>query len=480
VEVPPGVDSAMDGDRPIPLDVPPVAHTALLLVRDAAPADAAVEVRGLLVATDASGVPLRGAAPAVRTTAGELDPPEPAGRGAWRLRWRLPAGAAAEASLTAGLAGEPESRAAITRPAGRPTSARVTLDRAAVRAGEGPVTVTVALADTAGNAADRPVTAHADAGEVGPPEPIGPGAWRLRWTLPAALAGRTRAALSVEAGDASARAEVSLSPGAPARLSLGPAESWAVADGRAEVRLVAEVGDADGNPVDATPTAAPALAGELEPPRPDGPGRFTLVYRPREASAYGAEDLTVALPPLSARARVLLLPRTPAALAASAGLAIGPGGWLGAQAGIEASAWRWWEGHEVGVSLAGAFTRLRADRSVATAAGTASFSGEVRTEALLLSASWRRAAGQQVTARLSAGAGAARVESLVSAGGGPTFSEAAWVGAATAAAAFGVRLGPGEVFAEARGTWIGDPGLATLNGAPSPLSLSLGYALDVR
>jgi hypothetical protein len=325
------------------------------------------------------------------------------------------------------------------------------------------------------------VTAHADAGEVGPPERIGPGRWRLRWTLPAALAGRTRAALSVEAGDASARAEVSLSPGAPARLSLAPAESWAVADGRAEVRLVAEVGDADGNPVDAAPTAAPAQAGDLEPARLDGPGRFTLVYRPREASAYGAEDLTVELPPLSARARVLLRPRTsPAALAASAGLAIGPGGWLGAQAGIEASAWRWWEGHEVGVALAAAFTRLRDDRSVATAAGTASFSGEVRTEALLLSAAWRRAAGQRVTARLSAGAGAARVESLVSAGGGPTFSEAAWVGAATAAAAFGVRLGPGELFAEARGTWLGDPGLATLNGAPSPISLSLGYALDVR
>ena len=167
------------------------------------------------------------------------------------------------------------------------------------------MTATVALADTAGNSADRPVTvtAHADAGEVGPPERIGPGRWRLRWTLPAALAGRTRAALSVEAGDASARAEVSLSPGAPARLTLAPAESWTVADGRAEVRLLAEVGDADGNPVDAAPSAVPAQAGDLEPPRPDGPGRFTLVYRPREASAYGAEDLTVELPPLSARAR---------------------------------------------------------------------------------------------------------------------------------------------------------------------------------
>jgi hypothetical protein len=72
----------------------------------------------------------------------------------------------------------------------------------------------------------------------------------------------------------------------------------------------------------------------------------------------------------------------------------------------------------------------------------------------------------------------ARVESLVAAGGGPFLSESAWVPAASGAAAVGVRLGPGRAFLEARATWLGDPGLASLAGSPSPLSLSLGYELD--
>ncbi len=482
VEVPPGVDAAYDAaDRRIPLDVPAVPHTALLLAQGALPAHAAGVVTGLLLATDPAGAPLRGATPALAASAGAVGAPEPAGPGAWRVSWSLPPGAAVEASLSASLPDEPPSRVALGRPAGPPVTARIALDRSLARVGEGPVVVSIALADAVGNAADGLVTGRADTGVVGAAERLAAGSYRLPWSLPATLGGRTRGEVAVTVGEAVARAQMNLSPGVPARLSLAPAEIWAVADGRAEVRLVAEVGDAEGNPVDAPPAAAAALFGEIDPPHAEAPGRFALVYRPREASAYGAEDVTVAVPPLSASARVLLRPRTsPGAISASTGLAVGPGGWLGLQAGAEASAWRWLGAQELGLSAALAFTRLRDDRTVAAGAGAASFTGEVRTSALLLAAAWRRAAGRKVTARASAGAGAARVESLVSAGGGPALSESAWVAAAGAAAAVGLRLGPGEVFLEARGTWLADPNLPSLDGAPSPLSLSIGYQLDVR
>jgi hypothetical protein len=341
------------------------------------------------------------------------------------------------------------------------------------------VTATVTLADAAGNATAGELAAEADVGEVSPPEQAGAGRYRLRWSIPADHRGRSRGELVVRAGGATARAGLDLSPGEPALLALEAASSEATADGRSEVVLHATVADAHGNPVDLPPSAASAGAGALGPPSLEGPGRFALAYRPRPVAARATDEVVVELPPLTARTEVRLRPPTSRlSLAASAGLAGRPSGWLGAQAGAEASTWRWLRGEEAGLCLGAAFTRLRDEEAVEAGAGAAGFVGEVRTLALLLSAGWRRAAGRRVSVRLAAGGGAARVESLVSTGGGPLLTEAAWVPAAGAAAAAGVRLGPGRAFLEARATWLADADLPSLRGSPSPLSLSLGYELD--
>ncbi len=480
VEVPPGVDAAFHGSRRIPLEVPPAVHLAILVGQALTPADRAAEVTVLVFAVTVEGMPRPGPPPVLTATAGALDTPEAAGPGAWRVRWRLPPGPAGAAGLSAQLPGEPAFQATLLRVAGPPAVATLALDQASATAGqEAPVTATVALVDAAGNAADGDVVAEVDAGEVGPAERVEEGRYRLRWAVPGRLDGRRKAELTVRAGDASTRTSLALAPGAPAGLTLAAASPTVTADGHEAVELVATVSDAGGNPVDEPPTVRTASAGEVGPPRQAGPGRFAMTYRPRRAPVPGADDVVVELPPLSARARLRLRPPTgPLGLAAGLGAAIGPGGWLGLQAGAEVSAWRWLGDQEAGLALAAAFTRLRDDGAVAAGTGTVPFSGEVRTLALLLSAGWRRAAGQRLALRVTAGGGVARVESLVAAGGGPLIPEAGWVPAASGAAAVGLSVGRGRAFLEARATWLGDPGLSSLRGSPSPFSLTLGYELD--
>lgn len=480
VEVPPGVDAVFHGTRRIPLPLPPVAHAALFLAEAEAPADREATVAGLLVAVAPDGAPLDGPPPALAASDGTLEAPAPAGPGAWRLRWHLPAGRAGEATLTAQRPGEPAVRVLLARPAGPAAVVKVALDRGRAMAGQSrPVTAAVTLLDAAGNPAAGAVEAEPEAGRVAAPERTGPGAWALRWTVPDRLEGRKAAALTVRSGAASGSASLALAPAGPARLDLAPAAPLVTADGAAEVDLVATVADAHGNPVDEPPAIRSAGAGTVGPPRQAGPGRFAMAYRPRVAAAPGEDEVRVELPPLSARARPRLRPPLPPlTLSAGAGaaLASGRGAGLAAVAGV--GAWRWLGRQEAGLALSAGFTRLRRESEVVAPGGPVAFTGELRSLALLLSAGWRRSAGQRLAVRLEAGAGVARVESLVAAGGGPLLPEAGWAPAAGAAAALGWRLGPGRAALEARATWLGDPGLASLQRPPAPLSLTLGYELD--
>jgi hypothetical protein len=377
--------------------------------------------------------------------------------------------------------GEPAAELRLPRPAGPPARLQASAARAVVSAGDGPLAVAVTLRDAAGNPADGELEATADAGQVAPAERLEPGAYRVSWTLPAQLSGRRRAELHLRAGGAEALVLVRLRPGAPAGLELASDAAELTADGQGAVTLRAAVADAHGNPVDEPPARVTASAGEVGPPRPTGPGRFAFTYRPRPVSVRSEDEVLADLPPLSSRVRLRLRPPLGwLALGASAGLAARPGGWLGLQAGAEVSAWRWLAGQEAGLSLAAAFSRFRDDRTVLAGAGAVPFSGEVRAFTLLASAAWRRTVGRDLALRLSTGGGAARVESGVSTGGGPLLPEAGWVPALGASAALGVPAWRGRAWLELRATWLADADLPSLRGAASPLSLSLGYELDVR
>ena len=479
-EVPPGVSDAYHGQRRIPFDVPPVAHTALAAAAPP-PADRAQVVWLLVVAVDASGRPHPGPPPSVEVSTGRLDPPAPAGPGAWRAAWWLAAGPAAVEVARARLPGEPAALLRLERAAGAPARLEASLDRALASPGDPPVVVTVALLDSAGNPADGELEATAGAGQVSAPERTGAGAYRLAWTPPARLEGRDHAELQLRAGTAQARVELALRPGAPARLRLSAPRQAVIADGARTLEIRAEVEDLHGNPAEGLPSRPTAGAGELGAPQRVAPGRYQLVYRPRRVAQPQRDELGLELPPLSARLGLRLRPPLPRlVLGVSAGLALQPGGWLGLQAGAEASSWRWLGGQQAGLALALAFSRFHERSTVAAGEGDARFDGEVRVLTLLASAAWRRSLGGAVSLRLDAGGGAARVESGVAAGGGSLVPEARWAPAGSAAATVGLRAWRGRALLVLRGTLLPDAKLSSLRGAVTPISLSLGYELDAR
>jgi hypothetical protein len=478
--VPPGVRDAYQGQRRIPFDVPPVAHTALAVA--AAPtAERAQAVSLLVVAVDDSGRPHPGPPPALAVSAGRLEQPTPAGPGAWRVTWRLTAGPVGDAVARAELPGEPASELRLARAAGAPAQLEASLDRALASPGEPPVGVLVALRDAAGNPADGELEARAEAGQVSAPERTGVGTYRLAWTPPSRLEGRDQAELHLRAGTAEARVQLALRPGAPARLRLGAPRDVVTADGVQTLAIQAEVEDLQGNPAEGVPVHPTAGAGELGAPRRVAPGRYLLTYRPRRVVRPERDELGLELPPLAARLALRLRPPLPRlVLGASAGLALQAGGWLGLQAGAEASTWRWLGNQEAGLALALAFSRFHHTGTIAAGDGDARFDGEVRVLTLLASAAWRRSLGRAVALRLDAGGGAARVESGVAVGGGRLVPEARWVPAASLAASVGLPLWRGRAVLALRGTLLPDARLASLHGAVTPVSLSLGYELDAR
>jgi len=479
VEVPPGVDAVFHGQQRIPLYVPPVAHAFLVAWAEAVPVDRERVIELLAAAVEADGAPRQGPPPVLTVSAGTLGRLEPAGPAAWRVAWRLPIAPVGRVVAKAQLPVEPAAELTLARPAGPPAAAELSLERAIVAADDAPLEVAVLLRDAAGHPTDAPVGLTADAGRTSPVERVEAGRYRATWAPPERLDGRASAELTVRAGEAEARSRVALRPGAPARLTLTAGAAELTADGRTTLSVLAELADRHGNPVPQPPASVRATAGELGTPQPEGPGQHRLTYRPRPATTWATEELVAELPPLSARLPLRLRPPTPRfTVGAWAGAALQAGGWLGLQAGGEATAWRWLAGQELGAGLSAAFSRFR-DQRTADAAGTpVPFTGELRAFTILALAAWRRAAGRSLAVGAEVGVGAGRVESLVGSGG-PLLPEARWRPALGAGAWLGLPAWRGRAVAALRAEWLADPGLTSLRGTVAPLSLSLGYQLDV-
>jgi len=479
VEVPPGVDSVFHGTRRIPLDLPPVTHVFLSAWSAAAPADLERVVPLLLAAVEPDGRPRPGPPPAVVVSAGALGSAEPAGPGAWRLAWRLPAGPVGRASARVRLPGEPDAELILPRPAGAPARAELTAERVAATPDDGPIGFTLALSDAAGHPADGAVELSADAGQLSPVGRLAAGRYAATWTPPARLDGRREAQLAARSGPAEARIRVALQPGALARITLSAPAAELTADGQSTLPVLVELTDANGNPVERPPPAVAAAAGELGAARPAGPGRYQLDYRPRPAAAWAGEEVVAALPPLTARLPLRLRPPTSRFTAGAwAGGALQPGGWLGLQLGAEATAWRWLAGQELGAGLSAVFSRFRDERTADAAGTPVPFAGELRTLTVLAVASWRRAAGRALAVGAEVGVGVGRVDSLIGTGG-PLLPESRWCPALGAGAWLGVPAWRGRAAVAVRGAWLARPRLTSLQGTVAPLSFSLEYQLDV-
>jgi hypothetical protein len=482
VEVPPGVEAAWSGRQRIPLRLPPVVRTAVHLDRSTLAADQAGEVTVLVAAATADGRLADGPPPLLRASAGVLSPLHPAGPGAFLASWRLEPGRAGRAAVEATFPGEPSSEAGLDRPAGPVATLALATDRPSVAAGdERPLALTVRLADAAGNPASGAVQVSGDLAPLGPPAADGPGTVAVALAPPTRLEGRERGEVLVTSGPVTARTEVALQPGPAARLQVALPGEAVTADGVARVQVPVLVSDAFGNPVDDPPALVEPGRGEAAPAERVGPGRFAVPWRPPAVTAPEADELRLRAG--GAEAQVVLRLRPPIgwlAVAPFAGVAWRLGGGLGLAAGVEAAHWRWLGGAEAGLAVRLSWTGFRDDQRVATAGGTAAVRGEVRELALLAGPAWRLEVGRRLGLGLTLAAGASRVTSLVSAGGGPLVPESGWAPAGALSLGGSLALGRGRLAAAASLTVVGDPGLASLDGLAPSVSLSLGYRLDAR
>lgn len=127
VVVPPGVRSAWDGQREIPLQVPSVRRVHVALNGTLLAADRAGEVVVRAFAVRDDGAPGDGAALTLSASEGTLSPSRSVGPGVVETLWRLKPGRAGAAVVTAAIPGDGggAARAELERPAGAPASAAV-------------------------------------------------------------------------------------------------------------------------------------------------------------------------------------------------------------------------------------------------------------------------------------------------------------------------------------------------------------------
>jgi hypothetical protein len=79
----------------------------------------------------------------------------------------------------------------------------------------------------------------------------------------------------------------------------------------------------------------------------------------------------------------------------------------------------------------------------------------------------------------TAGGGGGALSSSAELGGQAAVTESGFAPAASGSLSVGPRVGPGFLFLEARGTWVGDPKLSTWSGSSFTFLGLLGYRFDV-
>jgi len=139
---------------------------------------------------------------------------------------------------------------------------------------ENGIDVFVFEVDAGGAPAQSPSFAlRSTRGAAGEPERIAPGAWKVRWTVPAGVVGSSRITAADGGPDFDASADVALVAGPAARVELHAARA-AVRAGDDGVDLAALAFDAAGNP-SAEPLRFTALPGTVDA-RASGPGSWSL------------------------------------------------------------------------------------------------------------------------------------------------------------------------------------------------------------
>jgi hypothetical protein len=457
----------------------PSPVTLTLVEPGTANADQDADVLVYVFATDERGNPRRGSAPTIQPSVGSVARVESLGHGAWRARWRVPAGDATASAVTAAFGLEPSVATSLARKPGTPQTIEITQDAGAVGAAGSRTSVVVRIRDSAGNLTDEALVLESDVAQFDAPVRLERGVYQVPVVIPPGTRD-TAILITARADRAVSTASLAVAPSAAAQVRVSPHEPI-VADGSSQGRfevLEVEVVDAFGKPVDDVP-AGSGGRGEFRPALPISPGHWALPYRPPRVSEDTTEQVVITAGPATTKVGLVLRARR---LSVSLGLKGGvgfAGGGVGPAAGVEAGLWKFFGRTQLGLVLDVDWWMI-SRTSTATVGGVEStFDATQSYLPFLLSVGWRTPFADRWMVWATVGGGGALVSNRSQLSGQPSVSESGFAPAASGSLSLGPRLGPGWLFLEARATWIGDPKLSTLSGSTFTFLGLLGYRFDV-
>ncbi|MFL5392937.1 MAG: hypothetical protein ACJ79G_08890 [Myxococcales bacterium] len=169
--------------------------------------------------------------------------------------------------------------------------------------------------DPAGSPARSPsFQLRSTQGSIGDVEPLGPGMWKARWTLPAGSAGRARVVALAGGADLDAASDLAVVAGSAARVDLA-ADRSSVRAGEQGIGFTARAFDGAGNP-SIEPLRFVTRPGTVEA-RTSGGGVWSLrVAVPAEFGGRDSLEIDAVSPSsgqLAGKAKVALVPGDPVA-----------------------------------------------------------------------------------------------------------------------------------------------------------------------
>jgi hypothetical protein len=327
-----------------------------------------------------------------------------------------------------------------------------------------------------GNPVDATLQVESSAGTVDPPARVERGVYRITFDPPWTVTLRS-ATITVRVDHITASATVHAPRVAVVRVARPrPVRAGVSATGGLGV-LEVEVLDASGAPVNVAPSGeAPGF--EFRQAIPAASGQWGLPFRPPRVLADTTRRVTVTAGDVATAVDVeLVVPRPSFQLGAKGGVTVGAG--VGPAVGLEGAVWTVLGGAQLGLVLdVGWWSASRASTVDVGGVATA-FESTQGYVPLILSLAWRTPVAERWMLWVTLGGGGALVSTVSQVGTQAKVGETGFAGAASGSLSAGPRLGPGFLFLEARGTWVGDPGLSSLSGSVFEFLGLVGYRFDV-
>ncbi len=454
---------------------------ALTVVQPAAArADQDSDVLVYAFAVDGQGTPRQGAAPSFRASVGSVAGVAPLAPGVWRGRWHLPAGKNSDARVEAAFGAEPPAVTALALNPGPPAAIEIAKDLVSEGGGDGTSTaVLVHILDSAGNLTEGPLELESNVAKLGRPGQLERGVYRASLMVPPGTRSESFV-VTARTDGIEARATFSITASAAAAVRVtphGPIRVDASSRGQLEVLHVAVL-DAQGSPVGDVPVGS-GTRGTFKAAYRVGPGQWALPYLPPPITEDTTEQVVITAGTASTTVDLELLPSR---LSLTAGLKAGvaaAGGGAGPAIGTEGAAWTRFGRNQVGLVIELSWW-MQSSSSTPTVDGVASsYQATQYYPSLLVSAAGRKQLGDRWMLWATLGAGVGVVSNRAELAGQPTVSEYGLVPVASGSLSVTPLFLKVPLFLEARLTWVGDPGMATMSGASTTFLGLLGYRFDV-